>query len=111
FQIFKQTVRSFVKLILGHWSQNLGRTGRMLLYCCPPEDIPVFASGRVRSKIDRCPQEEHDRRIKEQSPYATPQTGGRAMPIANIRGVHIHYQVLGEYGPWVALSPGGRRAL
>ena len=38
-------------------------------------------------------------------------TGGRAMPIANIRGVHIHYQVLGEHGPWVALSPGGRRDL
>jgi pimeloyl-ACP methyl ester carboxylesterase len=33
------------------------------------------------------------------------------MPIANIRGVHIHYQVLGEHGPWVALSPGGRRDL
>jgi len=33
------------------------------------------------------------------------------MPIANIRGVHIHYQVLGERGPWVALSPGGRRDL
>jgi pimeloyl-ACP methyl ester carboxylesterase len=33
------------------------------------------------------------------------------MPIANIRGVHIHYRVLGEDGPWVALSPGGRRDL
>ena len=33
------------------------------------------------------------------------------MPIANIRGVHIHYQVLGEHGPWVTLSPGGRRDL
>ena len=33
------------------------------------------------------------------------------MPIANIRGVHINYQVLGEHGPWVALSPGGRRDL
>jgi hypothetical protein len=33
------------------------------------------------------------------------------MPIANIRGVHIHYQVLGEHSPWVALSPGGRRDL
>jgi pimeloyl-ACP methyl ester carboxylesterase len=33
------------------------------------------------------------------------------MPIANIRGVHINYQVLGADGPWVALSPGGRRDL
>ena len=30
------------------------------------------------------------------------------MPIANIRGVNLNYQVLGERGPWVALSPGGR---
>lgn len=33
------------------------------------------------------------------------------MPIANVRGVNINYQVLGEHGPWVALSPGGRRDL
>jgi pimeloyl-ACP methyl ester carboxylesterase len=33
------------------------------------------------------------------------------MPIASIRGVNINYQVLGEGGPWVALSPGGRRDL
>jgi pimeloyl-ACP methyl ester carboxylesterase len=33
------------------------------------------------------------------------------MPIANIRGVNINYQVVGERGPWVALSPGGRRDL
>jgi pimeloyl-ACP methyl ester carboxylesterase len=33
------------------------------------------------------------------------------MPIANIRGVNIHYQVLGASGPWIALSPGGRRDL
>jgi pimeloyl-ACP methyl ester carboxylesterase len=33
------------------------------------------------------------------------------MPIASIRGVDINYQVLGERGPWVALQPGGRRAL
>ncbi len=33
------------------------------------------------------------------------------MAIANIRGVHINYQVLGEKGSWVALSPGGRRDL
>ncbi len=31
------------------------------------------------------------------------------MPVATVRGVHINYQVLGEHGPWVALSPGGRR--
>lgn len=33
------------------------------------------------------------------------------MPLANVRGVHIHYAVLGDQGPWVALSPGGRRPL
>ncbi len=33
------------------------------------------------------------------------------MPIAKVRGVNINYEVLGSGGPWVALSPGGRRAL
>lgn len=32
------------------------------------------------------------------------------MPAAKIRGVELHYEVLGERGPWVALQPGGRRA-
>jgi pimeloyl-ACP methyl ester carboxylesterase len=31
------------------------------------------------------------------------------VPTARIRGVAIHYQVLGERGPWVALTTGGRR--
>ena len=31
------------------------------------------------------------------------------MPIAHIRGVNIIYQIVGDKGPWVALSPGGRR--
>jgi pimeloyl-ACP methyl ester carboxylesterase len=31
------------------------------------------------------------------------------MPLANVRGVNINYKVLGDQGPWVALSPGGRR--
>lgn len=31
------------------------------------------------------------------------------MPQAHVRGVHINYKILGERGPWVALSPGGRR--
>jgi pimeloyl-ACP methyl ester carboxylesterase len=33
------------------------------------------------------------------------------MPIANVRGANINYEILGTHGPWVALSPGGRRAL
>ena len=33
------------------------------------------------------------------------------MPLANVRGVTLHYEVLGSMGPWVALSPGGRRAI
>lgn len=32
------------------------------------------------------------------------------MPTANIRGVALDYEVLGETGPFVALQPGGRRA-
>lgn len=31
------------------------------------------------------------------------------MPLAKVNGVEIHYAVLGNHGPWVALSPGGRR--
>ena len=31
------------------------------------------------------------------------------MAIAKVRGVNINYKVLGDHGPWVALSPGGRR--
>lgn len=33
------------------------------------------------------------------------------MPIANVRGAAIHYEVYGTRGPWLALSPGGRRAI
>jgi pimeloyl-ACP methyl ester carboxylesterase len=33
------------------------------------------------------------------------------MPIANIRGVNINYEILGDAGLWIALSPGGRRAM
>jgi pimeloyl-ACP methyl ester carboxylesterase len=32
------------------------------------------------------------------------------MPVEKIRGVDIHYEILGERGPFVALQPGGRRA-
>jgi pimeloyl-ACP methyl ester carboxylesterase len=33
------------------------------------------------------------------------------MPVETVRGVDINYEILGERGPWVALQPGGRRAL
>src|SRR4051794_6116639 len=33
------------------------------------------------------------------------------MPVANVRGANINYQIVGDRGPWVALNPGGRRAL
>lgn len=33
------------------------------------------------------------------------------MPVAKVRGANLRYVVLGSHGPWVALSPGGRRAL
>src|SRR5262245_66673361 len=31
------------------------------------------------------------------------------MPLAKVRGVNMNYKVLGNHGPWLALSPGGRR--
>ncbi len=31
------------------------------------------------------------------------------MPVAQVRGVNIFYQVIGDRGPWVALITGGRR--
>jgi pimeloyl-ACP methyl ester carboxylesterase len=33
------------------------------------------------------------------------------VPIVNINGVNINYEVLGTRGPWIALSPGGRREM
>ena len=33
------------------------------------------------------------------------------MPIADVNGIHIPYQVVGETGDWIALSPGGRRGM
>src|SRR5215467_11209771 len=33
------------------------------------------------------------------------------MPFARVRGVNINYEILGRRGPWMALSPGGRRAM
>ena len=33
------------------------------------------------------------------------------MPIKNIRGVDIVYEILGDSGPWVAVTPGGRHGL
>ena len=32
------------------------------------------------------------------------------MPIANVRGVSINYEVVGDRGPWLVIIPGGRRA-
>src|SRR5262245_2206116 len=31
------------------------------------------------------------------------------MPVSNIRGVNINWQAIGERGPWLALTTGGRR--
>ena len=33
------------------------------------------------------------------------------MPVRHIRGVDIVYEVLGDSGPWVTVTPGGRRGL
>ena len=32
------------------------------------------------------------------------------MPIANVRGVSINYEIVGDHGPWLVVIPGGRRA-
>ena len=32
------------------------------------------------------------------------------MPVENIRGVNIVYEIVGDRGPWVVLITGGRRA-
>ena len=32
------------------------------------------------------------------------------MPEAVVRGIHINYEVIGSSGPWIALTPGSRRA-
>lgn len=31
------------------------------------------------------------------------------MPTANVRGVSLNYEIIGDRGPWLALMPGGRR--
>lgn len=33
------------------------------------------------------------------------------MPVATVRGAQINYEVAGDSGPWVSLTPGGRRDL
>lgn len=33
------------------------------------------------------------------------------MPFASIRGISVRYEVFGDSGPWIALSPGGRNPL
>ncbi len=33
------------------------------------------------------------------------------MPIMRVRGVDIVYEVLGDHGPWVTVTPGGRRGI
>ena len=33
------------------------------------------------------------------------------MPYKNIRGARIHYEIVGDSGDWVALTPGGRLGL
>jgi pimeloyl-ACP methyl ester carboxylesterase len=32
------------------------------------------------------------------------------MPLAKVRGVNLAYEIIGEHGPWLALTPGGRRS-
>jgi pimeloyl-ACP methyl ester carboxylesterase len=46
--------------------------------------------------------------IAQQSPQAVRET---SMPFMTVRGAELYYEVLGERGPWLALTPGGRRGL
>src|ERR1700749_1130137 len=32
------------------------------------------------------------------------------MPEAKVRGVTLNYEIVGDHGPWIALTPGSRRA-
>lgn len=36
---------------------------------------------------------------------------GEPVPIVNLNGINISYEILGTRGPWIALSPGGRREM
>src|SRR5882672_9612447 len=36
---------------------------------------------------------------------------GAAMPSAQVRSINLTYEVLGKNGPWIVISPGGRRGL
>jgi pimeloyl-ACP methyl ester carboxylesterase len=36
---------------------------------------------------------------------------GEPVPIVNVNGVNIAYEIIGTHGPWIALSPGGRREM
>src|ERR1700726_1080343 len=40
-----------------------------------------------------------------------PSPGELRMPFANMNSVRLHYQVLGNRGPWVALVSGARRGM
>jgi pimeloyl-ACP methyl ester carboxylesterase len=33
------------------------------------------------------------------------------VPLATVRGVTLHYAIVGDAGPWIAIAPGGRRGI
>src|SRR5258708_21177463 len=67
---------------------------------------PGQAASAVAALLDRPRRGKPCRyRLAQSKPRRT------TMPIAHVRGININYEVLGTGGPWVALSPGGRRAL
>src|SRR4051794_25721932 len=78
----------------------------------------------MRRRLPLIPlQETHPTRLQPEGQVArTCRTGDRplpslrperseAMPSVEIRGVRLVYEVLGDSGPWVAITPGGRRGL
>src|ERR1051326_9435892 len=49
------------------------------------------------------------RQAARQDGRPRPEIRGNTMPVADVRGVNIFYQIIGDRGPWAALITGGRR--
>src|SRR5258708_39867292 len=78
------------------WLHSLQKCSRPAWRARPP---PVKSrAGSTRRRCDRYK-------------VGRARNGGSPMPIAKVRGADINYEVLGTHGPWLSLSPGGRRAL
>ena len=59
--------------------------------------IHVFSLNQCKQDVDARDKRRHD--VKWEA----------CMTVTNIRGVNINYQIIGERGPWIMLTTGGRR--